>query len=89
MNAEFDAELFADLDAGKTLRVSFLKSDHTERVMDCVKSPEIVGESYEYSGKERKEKENIVSVWDIEKGAWRSFHLGRVLGYEVLEEEVA
>ena len=85
MNKEFDDELFADLEAGKVLRVSFLKADHTERVMDCVKSPEVVGETWEYSENGRRSNENVINVWDLEEDAWRSFHLGRVLGYEILE----
>ena len=71
-----------DLESGKVVTVTFEKADGTERVMKCVSGPEICGESYEYKGAKPK-SDDTLSVWDIEKEAWRSFRINSVINWTV------
>lgn len=57
------------------VEVTFLKRDGTERVMKCTLVAEVVV-PYEAKTERKKEKSlDVLSVWDIEAGAWRSFKL--------------
>lgn len=64
--------LISHLRAGE-VDVIFTKKDGTDRTMKCtLKEGTII--HYERKTEKTKEKSNdILSVWDIEKSAWRSF----------------
>jgi hypothetical protein len=56
--------------------VTFTKSNGDERVMKCTLNEDIVP-PFEVKGTKKKNDE-VVSVWDIEKSAWRSFRIDSV-----------
>lgn len=62
--------------------VTFTKRDGTERVMRCtLKSDYLPKVSVEINSEAkpvRKTNLNTVSVWDMDKGAWRGFALDSV-----------
>ena len=62
--------------------VTFTKKDGTERVMKCTLKEDLVPSS-ELESKGRKPNLEILSVWDLEKDAWRSFRLDSIKTVEV------
>lgn len=62
--------------------VTFTKRDGTERVMRCTLKtehlPKISVESVSESKPVRKTNLNTVSVWDMDKNAWRGFTVDSV-----------
>jgi hypothetical protein len=68
-----------------TLTVCFTKKDGTERTMLCTLNPSLlpVIEKKEEGEvkKEKKQNDESIAVWDLEKAAWRSFRLDSVVSY--------
>jgi hypothetical protein len=66
---------------GNVATVVFTKADGTERTMNCTllaeylpapSGPQLLTEST------RPENDQVLSVWDIENGGWRSFRLDSI-----------
>jgi predicted DNA-binding protein (MmcQ/YjbR family) len=66
----------------RAMRITFTKVNGEERVIDCSLQEHIVPETSESNRKQNKE---ILPVFDINKGEWRSFRLDSVTNIEVLE----
>ena len=64
-------------------QVVFLKKDGSERVMNCTLLESHIPEPDE-NAKPRKYSQEILPVWDIDKGEWRSFRLDSVLEINLL-----
>ena len=67
------------------LTVCFNKKDGTERTMLCTLSPSLLP-VVEKKGegeikKEKKQNDESIAVWDLEKTAWRSFRFDSVVSY--------
>jgi hypothetical protein len=60
--------------------VTFEKKDGTERVMNCTLQVSIVPQVNTEST--RKENDDVVAVWDLEKDAWRSFRVDSIKSVE-------
>jgi hypothetical protein len=60
------------------VEVTFIKRDGSERHMRCTLQDELIG-IRTYS--KRKEPDDMVTVWDLEKQAWRSFRTDSILSY--------
>jgi len=69
---------------GNVCKVTFIKKNNERRVMECTLRSDIVP-PYERKTEvtESAEPSPVVSVWDLEKAAWRSFRVDRVLDVEV------
>ncbi len=61
------------------VKVTFTKKDGTIREMQCTTKSELIGI---VTHSVRKAPEGLVTVWDLEKDAWRSFNLDSVITYE-------
>jgi len=66
----------------KVMRVTFTKVNGEERVMDCTLQEHFLPET---DSNNRKENEEVLPVWDIDKGEWRSFRLDAITNIEALE----
>ena len=55
--------------------VVFTKKDGTERVMKCTLKSDVVVPYEQKTERKKVQNEEIVSVWDVEKNAWRSFNI--------------
>ena len=51
----------------------------SERLMKCTLAEGIVKPHEKKTDREKAANNNIISVWDVEKDAWRSFRLDTVL----------
>lgn len=76
-----------DLLKQNVVSISFTKTDGTDRKMLCTLKSELlpVVELKERT-KTKAENENVLSVWDLEKDAFRSFRLNALKNYSVVEE---
>ena len=71
-----------------TVTVTFEKADGTIRQMRCTLDPKLIPEPSKdpmTQKKVREINEEVAVVWDLEKEAWRSFRLDRLLGMEKYE----
>ena len=66
----------------KAMRITFTKVNGEERVMDCTLQEHMLPETNESN---RKQNEEVLPVFDINKGEWRSFRLDSVTNIELLE----
>ena len=66
----------------KSMRITFTKVNGEERVMDCTLQEHMIPETNESN---RKQNEEVLPVFDINKGEWRSFRLDSVTNIELLE----
>mgnify|MGYP003351296966 CR=1 FL=1 len=65
--------------------VTFTKLDGTQRVMRCTLKSEFVPESLTESTK--KSNPDVVNVWDLDKGGWRSFRIENINEMTIEESE--
>lgn len=70
-------------------RVTFTKKDGSTRVLYATLLPHLLPEreSNDQPLKESKTPPSMVVVWDIEKNDWRSFHLDKVTGWDMMVTE--
>ena len=66
----------------QVMKVTFTKVNGDERVMDCTLQEHMVPPT---SPENRKENEEVLPVFDINKGEWRSFRLDSVTNIEILQ----
>jgi len=66
----------------RAMRITFTKVNGEERVIDCSLQEHIIPETSESNRKQNKE---ILPVFDINKGEWRSFRLDSVTNIEASE----
>ena len=66
----------------KAMRITFTKVNGEERIMDCTLQEHMLPETNESN---RKQNEEVLPVFDINKGEWRSFRLDSVTNIEVLQ----
>ena len=66
----------------RAMRITFTKVNGEERIMDCSLQEHIIPETSESNRKQNKE---ILPVFDINKGEWRSFRLDSVTNIEASE----
>jgi hypothetical protein len=84
MENKFDrGEIVAALK--KTIcRVAFTKTNGDMRVMYCTLQESVLPAAPEESSETtRKRSEDVVSAWDVEKNAWRSFRVDSITDFGV------
>jgi hypothetical protein len=61
------------------ISVKFKKVDGTERLMRCTLLADRIVAHEKTTDREKKINEDVISVWDVEKDAWRSFRYDSVI----------
>lgn len=61
------------------VNVKFTKTDGSERDMKCTLMEAMVKPHERKTDREKKENDNIISVWDVDKEAWRSFRYDSII----------
>jgi len=64
------------------MKITFTKVNGEERVMECTLQEHMIPET---NPANRKENEEVLPVFDIDKGSWRSFRLDSITNIEALE----
>lgn len=62
-----------------TCKVTFTKADGTLREMKCTLKEGSFVAPEKKTERVREPKDDVVSVWDLEKDAWRSFRVDSVV----------
>ena len=66
----------------KVMRITFTKVNLDERVMDCTLQEHMLPPT---KLSNRKENEEVLPVFDINKGEWRSFRMDSITNIEALQ----
>lgn len=61
------------------VQIKFLKTDGTEREMNCTLKEDIVEPYEKKTDKVKARNEDVLPVFDLDKKAWRSFRLDSIL----------
>jgi hypothetical protein len=72
-------ELVAALENG-VVNIEFSKSDGTIRKMRATLNNNLF--AYKAANTERKQNENTMPVWDMDKSGWRSFRFHQLIAWE-------
>lgn len=70
--AKFKKWLVKVLQTGPTT-VKFVKRDGSKRTMNCTLQADLIPQTVNSQSKERKVSTEILSVYDLENKAWKSF----------------
>lgn len=65
----------------RPVKVTFTKSDGTEREMLCTLEPSKIVPHEKKTEREKAVNEDVLAVWDLEKKQWRSFRFDRIRGF--------
>ena len=66
----------------KVMKITFTKVNGDERIMDCTLQEHMIPST---DSNNRKQNEEVLPVFDINKGEWRSFRLDSITNIEALE----
>jgi hypothetical protein len=61
------------------LEVSFIKKDGTGRVMNCTLMEKFLPPMMEDTETATKDNPDVLAVWDIDNGGWRSFRINSII----------
>ncbi len=75
---------FKEILQEKAVQVRFEKVDGSIRIMKCTLRSEAYSD-YVFKGGDESD-DDILSVWDLEKDAWRSIRKGSLIQVSVLED---
>ena len=71
------------------ISVLFTKKDGTKRALLCTLQPNALPVADKQEGDEvktqKKQSDESIAVWDLEKNAWRSFRLDSIISYSIIE----
>jgi hypothetical protein len=63
--------------------VTFTKTDGTQRVMKCTLKESSIPVAHQPKGEStRKENDNVLAVFDVEKEGWRSFAMDSIINVQ-------
>lgn len=64
------------------VKVKFVKRDGSERDMICTLKADLLPQTdLEEQIEKKKPNPDALAVWDVEKGAWRSFRYDSIIGF--------
>lgn len=66
--------------------VNFTKKDGSERIMTCTLREDYVKPHVKKTERVKKINEEVLSVWDVDKDAFRSFKPELVNDYQIVQE---
>jgi hypothetical protein len=75
-----------DLLKRKVVKITFKKKDGTERVMKCTLQEDLVPIYEKKTERVKKQNDETLAVWDLEKDSFRSFKVDSVIDYRAIEE---
>ena len=67
------------------LEVSFIKKDGTGRVMNCTLQEKYLPPLMNDAETVTKDNPDVLAVWDIDNGGWRSFRLNSIVDVKVIQ----
>jgi len=67
-------------------KVVFTKADGTERTMRCSLEEQYTSKYERKTDRGANPDDNLLTVWDIDKDAWRAFHVDKVVEFSPVAE---
>ena len=74
------------------VEVHFMKTNGEQRIMRCTLQPHMLPELYRNNLAEQQEERkfhaenpNVLAVWDVNEGGWRSFRIDSVYYVQVID----
>jgi len=68
------------------LSINFLKKDGSPRTMTCTLREDLIKPHVKTTDRVKKPNDEVVSVWDTENDAFRSFRISSLIDYAVMRE---
>ena len=75
----------AELARENVIRVTFTKSDGTERIMVCSLMDQYLPPIMEDAEVITKDNSNVLAVMDLQARSWRSFRINSIIKVETME----
>ena len=75
----------AELARENVIRVTFTKSDGTERIMVCSLMDQYLPPIMEDAETITKDNQNVLAVMDLQARSWRSFRINSIIKVETME----
>jgi len=75
----------AELARENVIRVTFTKSDGTERIMVCSLMDQYLPPIMEDAETITKDNPNVLAVMDLQARSWRSFRINSIIKVETME----
>lgn len=75
----------AELARENVIRVTFTKSDGTERIMVCSLMDQYLPPMMEDAEVITKDNPNVLAVMDLQARSWRSFRINSIIKVETME----
>jgi len=75
----------AELARENVIRVTFTKSDGTERIMVCSLMDQYLPPIMEDAEVITKDNPNVLAVMDLQARSWRSFRINSIIKVETME----
>jgi hypothetical protein len=77
-NEFLKSELFKNI-----VNVDFIKKDGTQRKLRCTLRPDLLPAQTDLEEAVQKKTPNpdVLAVWDLENGGWRSFRYDSIIGF--------
>jgi hypothetical protein len=75
----------AELARENVIRVTFTKSDGTERIMVCSLLDQYLPPIMEDAETITKDNQNVLAVMDLQARSWRSFRINSIIKVETME----
>lgn len=82
--SDINIETLTNLIKSNIMEVTFTKTNGEKRVMNCTLLEKYLPTYNEDST--RKKNDNVLSVWDVDKGDWRSFRKDSITEYKIKED---
>ena len=79
-------EMLKDLLKKSVVEFKFKKTDGSERILKGTLASDIVPVYEKKTERKKRENDNVLAVWDIEKDEFRSFRINSLISYQALEE---
>lgn len=81
---EINKENLLELLVNGIVSVTFTKADGSDRVMKCTKWMDLIPEENHPKTQSAGVISDNITVFDLEKGGWRSFNITKVKEYSVI-----
>ena len=81
---DINIETLTSLIKSNIMEVTFTKVNGEKRTMNCTLIENYLPTYNEAST--RKKNEDVLSVWDVDKGGWRSFRKDSITEYKIKED---
>lgn len=82
-NIELGKLMLLGLLKDNILDIVFTKTDGSERAMKCTLKEDYLVKEEKKTERVKKPNDDVISVWDVEMNAWRSFKFSKLISADI------